>query len=159
MNEQTGEISPVSRLNDDMLAGIQSFDDALAIVNEVFEGHIVEADKVLGTGFGVADEKRAFIGTPFIILKADRNLSDLLDPETGEKRHFWSLHVVTKDGRKAIINDGGTGICQQIDELHARHPEVIGQPMLVKRGLRESSYMHPVHGASVTYYLDTSGTA
>lgn len=157
VNKETGEISPtVSIINDEMLAEIQSFDDALALVNSVLGGEVVESDKVLGTGFGVADEKNAYVGIPFIVMRADKNLSDMLDPETGEKRVFWSLHCVTRDGRKVIINDGGTGIGAQMTELYRRHPEMTGKPLLVKKGLRVSNYVHPVHGPSVTYYLDTS---
>lgn len=160
-------VENVSILNDGMLAEIQSFDDALAIVRDVFAGDIIESDKVLGTGFGVADEKAAFVGTPFIILKAETNPS-----EKGDKGRFWSLHAVTKDGRKVIINDGGSGIAEQMDELTTRHGDLflattdekqfrrmsLAKPMLVKRGLRVSNYTHPQHGPSVTYYLDTSGT-
>lgn len=142
----------VSLVSDSMLAEIQSFDDALAVINDVFSGQIVEADKVLGTGFGVADEKAAYIGVTFVILKADRNVSD-----KGEKGRFWSLHCVTKDGRKVILNDGGSGIAEQLDALYERHPETLGKPMLVKKGLRASSYVHPTAGPSITYYLDTSG--
>lgn len=168
VNKETGEISPlVSVVSDDMLAEIQSFDDALAVINEVFGGEIVEADKVLGTGFGIADEKAAYIGITLAVLKAERNPSD-----KGEKGRFWTLHAVAKDGRKVIINDGGSGIADQMDALVQRHgslfhvrpatsesPERVSlaRPMLVKKGLRASSYVHPTAGPSITYYLDTSG--
>ena len=165
VNTVTGEIIPLSKIDDAMLAEIQSFDDALAIINSVFDGHIIEADKVMGTGFGLADDKAAFVGVPFIIMKAEQNASD-----KGEKGRFWSLHVVAKDGRKAIVNDGGTGIADQMDALADRHPDLfsvssndgakrlaLSQPMLVKKGLRMSNYVHPTAGPSVTFYLDTSG--
>lgn len=162
--DENGVVIPatVSVISDAMLGEIQSFDDALAVINDVFAGQIVEADKVLGTGFGVADEKAAYIGVPFVILKGDRNPS-----EKGEKGRFWSLHCVTKDGRKVILNDGGTGVAEQMDTLAERHPELflitdtervsLSRPMLVKRGLRASSYVHPTAGPSITYYLDTAG--
>ena len=165
VNTVTGEIIPLSKIDDAMLAEIQSFDDALAVINAVFDGHIIEADKVMGTGFGLADDKAAFIGVAFIIMKAEQNASD-----KGEKGRFWSLHVVAKDGRKAIVNDGGTGIADQMDALAERHPDLfsvssndgakrlaLSQPMLVKKGLRMSNYVHPTAGPSVTFYLDTSG--
>lgn len=169
VDKGTGEItSSVSVLSEDMLAEIQTFEDALNVVRDVFAGAIVEADKVLGTGFGVADEKAAYIGVPMVALKGERNPSD-----KGEKGRFWSLHFVTKDGRKVIINDGGSGIADQMDALAERHPELfhvspatkdhaekvsLVQPMMVKKGLRASSYVHPTAGPSITYYLDTSGT-
>lgn len=154
VNTSTGEmVSAESLLSDDMLSNITSFEDALALVNEHLGGEVVEADKVLGTGFGVADEKSPYIGVPFLIMKADKNPS-----EKGERGYFYSLHCVTKDGRKVIINDGGSGIAEQLDTLYAKHPEMVGKPMLVRKGLRSSNYTHPVHGPSVTYYLDTSAS-
>ena len=157
VNKTTGEITPsLTKISDGMLAEIQTFDDALAVINDVFNGYIVEADKVLGTGFGVADEKAAFIGTAFVILNTDKNVSYRRNDE-GELLEFWSLHIVTKDGRKAILNDGGTGIAAQLTELYNRHPELLGKPMLVKRGLRVSNYVHPTAGPSQTFYLDTGG--
>ena len=166
VNTVTGEIIPLGKIDDAMLAEIQSFDDALAIINSVFDGHIIEADKVMGTGFGLADDKAAFIGVPFVIMKSEQNASD-----KGEKGRFWSLHIVSKDGRKAIVNDGGTGIADQMDALADRHADLFAnvsqndgglklalvRPMLVKKGLRMSNYVHPTAGPSVTFYLDTSG--
>lgn len=160
----------VSVVTEDMLAQVQSFDDAMRIVNDVFGGQVVEADKAMGTGFGVADEKSPYVGQPFIVLKADRN-----DSDKGTLKRFWSLHCVTKSGTKVIINDGGTGIAAQMDALFDRHADLFDvtekadengestqrvqmvKPLLVKKGLRVSHYTHPEHGEATTYYLDTSG--
>lgn len=168
VNPETGEIlTSTSMVTDDMLAEIQSFDDAMRVVNDVFGGEVVEADKTMGTGFGVAEDKAQYIGVPLMVLRADRNKSD-----KGAVGRFWSLTAVTKDGKKVILNDGGTGIGEQMDALLAKHPalfDVTGtpesdeyrvqmvRPLLVKKGLRVSHYTHPEHGASTTYYLDTSG--
>jgi hypothetical protein len=151
-------------ISDASLADIKSFDDALALIGDVFGGEIVTADDILGTGFGIADEKAAYIGVRLVILKATCNL--------GDQGRFWSLMAVTHDGRKVIINDGGTGIASQMDELAVRHPEILRatvlddgkvsanllKPIEVRKGLRVSRYVHPEHGPAVTYYLDTSAT-
>jgi hypothetical protein len=156
-------------ISDAALAEIASFDDALALAKATFGDDVVSASGVLGTGFGIADEKAAYIKVPFVVLKASRNL--------GDQGRFWSLMVVTKDGRKVILNDGGTGIADQMDELSIRHPEILTttevsdgnggtkivatllKPMMVEKGLRVSHYVHPEFGPAATYYLDTSALA
>ena len=156
MTDSNSQVStPI--VSDEQLSEIKSFDDALAVINNVFgEGSVVDSGDVLGTGFGVADEKAIFVGVPFIIIRADLHASSDAFNEDGTPKRFWSLHVVTQDGRKAIINDGGSGIAAQLDVLYEKHPEMRGKPMLVRRGLRVSNYVHPVHGQSTTFYLDTS---
>ena len=127
----------------------------MALVSETFGAtEIILAEKVLGTGFGVVDDKAAFIGVPFIIIRVDQNATT-----KSEKGFFFSLHVVTKDGRKAIINDGGTGIASQLEMLYQKHPEMMGKPMMVAKGLRVSRYTHPTAGDSETFYLDTSSVS
>lgn len=143
-------------VTDETLSEIKSFDDALAVINDVFGGEVVDSGDVLGTGFGVANEKAMFVGVEFVVIRADLHASDDAFNEDGTPKRFWSLHIVTRDGRKAIINDGGSGIAAQLDMLYSKHPEMRGKPMLVRRGLRVSNYIHPVHGQSATFYLDTS---
>lgn len=142
-------------VSDDALANITSFDDALAVVNDVFGGSIVEADKALGTGFAVLDDKNRLIGVPFVAVKIDQHTSEI-----SAEGKFVSLHVVTQDGRKYIVNDGSTGIYAQIQELWTRKPELQGLPLMVRRGLRRSDYTYmDDKGAAkpaTTFYLDTS---
>lgn len=143
------------QVSDDLLANITSFDDALAVVNDVFGGHVVEADKELGTGFAVLDDKNRLLGVPFVAVKIDQHASELNGGGV-----FVSLHVVTQDGRKYILNDGSTGICAQIEELWKRKPELQGLPLMVRRGLRRSDYTYMDESGkakpATTYYLDTS---
>lgn len=139
------------RVSEGQLADIASFDDALALVQDVFGGQVVEADKTLGTGFAVLEDKNRLIGVAFIAVRID------IHPD-GDHGPFTSLHVVTQDGRKYIINDGGTGIHEQVRELYIRKPDLVGLPLLVRQGLRRSDYIHPEHGASVTFYLNTSAS-
>lgn len=130
-------------------ASITSFDDALALVGDKLGGTVVDASD-LGDGFAVLDnkDKRTLIGAGLIVLSVSFH-----DGDHGE---FASCRIVTQDGRKLVVNDGGTGIYEQIKMLHKMRPQTIGQPIMVRKGLRESRYDHPEHGASVTYYLDTS---
>lgn len=147
MTSEVEKTSPA--VSDEMLQNITSFDDAMAVINDVFGGEVVEADKELGTGFAVLEEKDRLIKVPFVAIKIDRH-------EKGDHGPFVSLHIVTSDGRKYIINDGSTGIFAQVEELWSRKPQLRTMPLLVRRGLRRSDYIHPEHGASTTYYLDTS---
>lgn len=170
MNTDTGVITEMEALEvfrDADLLSVQSFDDAFALI-EAAGQTVTEIDKVLGTGFGVADEKTSFVGVPFIVMRCDRHESPL-----GEAKRFWSMHIVTRDNRKAIINDGGTGIAAQFDALSENNKDMffdritatekrmvsLKSPLLVKRGLRVSNFTHPEHGPLSIYYLDTSGLA
>lgn len=142
-------------VSDDALANITSFDDALAVINDVFGGSVVEADKALGTGFALLDDKNRLIGVPLVAVKIDFHKSEL-----SAEGEFVSLHVVTQDGRKFIVNDGSSGIFAQIKELWSRKPELQGLPLMVRRGLRRSDYTYMDETGkakpATTYYLDTS---
>lgn len=151
IDSATGEvISASSIVSDDDLRSIgesgDAFADALALANRI--GNVIDAGAELGTGFNVA-EKDALIGEAFVVLDARKNIDE------ATKRAFWSLTVVTKSGRKVILNDGGTGIAAQMDALAERHEKVV--PMVVAGGLRKSTYNHPEHGISTTFYLATVG--
>lgn len=131
--------------------GGNAFDDAMALVNEKLGGEVIDSAD-LGDGFGVLDTKNKgqLIGVTFFILSAQFS--------QGDNGEFVSCRIVTKDGRKLILNDGGTGIYEQLKTLWTVKPAAYGQPVLVRKGLRESRYNHPEHGPSVTYYLDTSAS-
>lgn len=148
--------APESVVSDSQLSGIDSWDDAISLVNDVFGGAVVEADKEIGIGFAVLSkaQKHSLIGVPMMILKGEQYKT-----EKGSKGIFTSLYIVTKDGRKLIVNDGGSGIHEQVTELWTRKPEKRRHPILVRNGLRVSTYDHEVYGPSETFYLDTSATA
>lgn len=137
-------------VSDAQLAEISSFDDALALVGDVFGGEVIEADKELGTGFALLEDKNRLIGVALIIIKAEMH--------TGDHGDFVTLHVVTSDGRKYIVNDGSTGIREQILALWARVPAMRGKPIMVRQGLRRSDYVHPEAGPATTFYLNTSAS-
>jgi hypothetical protein len=152
VNIKTGEVAPSQvLLSDDNLADIISFDDALALINKTFGGQVVQVDKEVGNGFFVVDDKNPYVGVPMIVVMVSKHAS-----EKSENGYFYSLFAVCKDGRKIILNDGSTGIADQLDKLYAKHPEKIGIPLVVPKGLRVSNYLHPEHGKCQTFYLDTS---
>lgn len=148
---ETGEeiILASAVVTDDALRSIgtsgDAFADALALANEM--GNVIDVADVLGTGFDVAEKDR-LIGVAFIVLDARKNKGDSGD--------FWSLTAVSKDGRKVIINDGGTGIAAQMDALFEKNGGTV-VPLVVAGGLRKSTYNHPEHGISTTHYLATTG--
>lgn len=144
----------VRRLGEDELRAIRSFDDARALAHAV-DGDVVDiADSPLSTGFAVlaTDAKARLVGVPFIIL--DWRFAN------GDNGEFVSLVVVTKSNEKLIVNDGSTGIRDQMKRLGAT-PRAIG----VRHGLRVSEYDYEDMDKSTgeitikrakTYYLDTS---
>ena len=133
---------------DDELQEVRSFADAIALAQTEFET-IVEADKAIGTGFDVLDkeEKQQLVGVTFLILESQVNSGDM-----GE---FVSFTAVTEHDRKVIVNDGGTGIFQQVKRLHEKTGQSGG--FLVRGGLRRSEYTKEIDGKptkAVTYYLN-----
>lgn len=153
-------VKGASVFNADDFASITSYDDVLALVGEKLGGEIIDATE-LGDGFTVVDDKDSLIGSEFMIIGVGVGTGEHKNEVTGEvtRSQFLSCRLVTKDGRKLVLNDGSTGIYQQITTLWVKHPETRGKPIRVLNGLRKSSYDHPEFGPSTTYYLDTSGKA
>jgi hypothetical protein len=128
---------------------------------DAVQGESLDAAQ-LGEGFEVLDRagKDSLTGVSFLIFEWQFN-----DGDYGE---FVSLRLLDKNGRKAILNDGSTGICQQMRDL----PPNFTGAILCRRGLRRSDYTfevlgpdgnpvldskgEPVRKAAATYYLDTS---
>lgn len=168
VNKQTGEVVQTSsRLDDDTLRDIGSFDDALAAMRDTGED-VVLADAELGNGFSIADDrvKDRLIKVPLAVLSWDFNKGEYGNPEDGSDE-FVSAMVVTQTGEKFVINDGSTGIRKQLQEYTKRTGRQSN--MVVRNGLRKSDYFidketgipvargytgpkEPAH----TYYLDTS---
>lgn len=136
-------------------ASITSFADALELVNERLGGEVIDSQD-LGDGFALCEDKDSLLKIPFIILATTFSEGEYKD-EAGNLTTFVSCRIVTQDGRKLVLNDGGTGIHDQILLMHQHHPETVGKPIICRNGLRKSTYDHPQHGKATTYYLDTSG--
>lgn len=155
-SDKATEVATTSpQVSDAALADIATFEDALAVINDVFAGAVIQADKELGTGFALLNDKAILIGVPFVAVKIDEHESDI-----SAEGKFVTLHVVTQAGQKFILNDGSTGIFAQVQELWRRKPELRGLPMMVRHGLRRSDYTYTdsegKQRPAVTYYLDTS---
>lgn len=135
---------------DDMLREIESFDDIKTVAG--IAGSITSIGEVLGTGFSVLDDKMRLVGIQFIVVKFSVHKSE---KNGGE---FSTLHVVTDTKEKWIVNDGSTGIHEQMKELKEKMGAVC--PLLVPRGLRVSEYDYTDGkgntSRAATFYLNTS---
>lgn len=144
------------RFSDDVLAGIDSFDAALAALAS--EGVQPETMDDYGTGFKVCNDKDRLIKVPFVILSWKFNQGDF--------GLFVSAEIVTKHGEKFILNDGSTGIKDQLvmveEQRRKRGHPTPNAGLLVEGGLTRSDYktMIPdgktgelVESAATTYYL------
>src|SRR5690242_7517673 len=97
----------IPKYSDEELLSVQSFEDAYALAVQYYgEENLVRADETIGNGFRLLANKDTLVDTPLILLGWRFNPGDF-----GE---FVTMMVVTKDGRKFVVNDGGTGICQQL---------------------------------------------
>lgn len=133
------------------LAAIGSFEDALKLaVDTLGEENIARASAEIGDGFKLLETKDQLIGVPMILLTWDFSIGDF-----GE---FVSIRLVTKDGGKFIVNDGSTGIRDQLIQYTAKKGRKGG--LVCDKGLRRSDYEYTDEkgqkSKAQTYYLDTS---
>ena len=156
MSEPTTDVVVRNRFTNDELREIDSAGAAVRLLAD--HGMVVtDLSEILGSGFDVLDtkEKSKLVNVEFLIL--DWHFS------MGDKGEFVSLSVVARDGRKFIVNDGSTGIKDQIKALNDAG---YSGGILVRKGLRASEYWmnpkdvtekssKPVEGweRAVTYYL------
>ena len=141
------------------LAALDSFQSVLDSFNSL--GLVPETMADYGTGFEICKNKDRLIDTDLVIVEWRFNVS-----EVGSEGAFVSAAVVTKNGEKWILNDGGSGIYQQLRMVtdqrnragHA-HPQAA---LMVKNGLTKSEYTYEGEKGkrtpAVTYYLNTSAT-
>lgn len=139
------------------LKEVSSFDDALRLAQEVYgEEAVALASEALGDGFALTDNKDQFIGVPMVFLKWTFSPGTYRDKE-GNLRGFVSCRIATPTG-KFIINDGGTGIFDQLktftNESGGRQGGLVAQ-----KGLRVSHYSNEYTADGTTYYIDTSAVA
>lgn len=156
----TPEDSAVQRrINPAQYREISSFEDALRLAQEQY-GEVEAASSAIGDGFALltTDQKVQLIGVPCVFLSWSFAAS-----EVGERGEFVTVRVVTEDGRKVVVNDGSTGIYQQLKDYTT---ETNGRDggLIVRRGLRKSDYTYTVtegkdkgkEKAATTYYIDTA---
>ena len=130
--------------DDAALASITDFATAMEAVQSVTN---IETFDDYGNGFTVLDtkDKKQLEGVPFIIVEWRNNMGD-----NGE---FVSMAIVTKDGRKLIVNDGSLGIRDQLKSVQQRR-EAEGKPnpqtgLLCERGLKGASYTTTINGQEI----------
>jgi hypothetical protein len=151
-----------SALTDDALHDITDFDSAMRVFADA--GVIAESISDYGTGFTVVEKDR-LVGVPFIIAEWRFNSGSYKD-ENGDSRQFVSAACVTKSGDKWVINDGGTGIAEQLATVTRRRlakghatPQ---NGLLVPAGLTVSHYEREdekgIMQPAKTFYLSESPT-
>lgn len=120
---------PSDKFSTEELRNITTFDDA---VNAAAEKHGVVEDfaEEYGSGFAVVD-KEIFVNKPLVLLEWR-----FTDGDFGDK--FVSAVVVAKDGSKGIVNDGSTGIRDQLEQISFRDGKFGG--LMIAKGLRVSEY-------------------
>lgn len=162
------EVARTTRTFDsEALRSMTTLDDALRALQGA--GITVkDATDYIGDGFELLDddEKKQLVGLAFVVLEGTQS--------DGDFGKFTSLRIMTKDGRKVILNDGSTGIHAQVSDFLGHNDSIAG--LYVPNGLRASEYMFcdscrniERHGTSAcskcgnsplkpasTFYLDTS---
>jgi hypothetical protein len=131
------------------LRAIGSLEDAIALGTEILGTPMVDAADEIGNGFEIlrSDQKHLLIDQPFYVLTVDF--------QEGDIGPFCSALIVTEGGKKYVLNDGGTGIYQQLEDWCNTQNKRGG--MMVNHGLRESKYDLPEEyggGVGTTYYLN-----
>lgn len=149
---ETKSAELVTKLSDEALSGITSFDDALRLLQETYGADSVAiASDVLGDGFALLDnnDKHKLVGEGFILVNWDFHM--------GDHGEFVAARLVTANNKKMVLIDGSTGICKQLSLYTANTGKSAG--LYVAKGLRRSDYTYDDNGtekAATTYYLDVS---
>jgi len=127
------DVSVNERFSNDKLRDTKTLDQALELLAEAYGGVASIGDFELGSGFKLLSdgEEQRLIGVPFLIIHFQFNEGDF-----GE---FASITLMTADKNqdRLILNDGSTGICQQLRDI-AETGRYGG--IMVPRGLRKSEY-------------------
>jgi hypothetical protein len=130
------------------LQGIATWED----VAKVWGDRIVDV-REFGDGFKLLrkKQKETLVGKPFVVAAYKFN--------DGDFGTFVTMHIVTKTNDKFIINDGSTGIKDQLTEFFNKTGQLGG--LVCPGGLRYSDYEYedPDSGElkpARTYYLETS---
>lgn len=117
-------------------------------------GSEVEKASEFGDGFTLLDErgKDNLVGVPFVVIAFNLNESKQYGGNT-----FASVRLITKDNKRLVFNDGGTGIVPFLQDFLKKTGRNYG--LIAQRGLRVSEYEVEVNGKTIeakTYYFDTS---
>lgn len=144
-------VVPGTELSVEELAGLNSFQDALSLLQDKYGAESVAvADQELGDGFKLLENKDQLNGVGFIAVNWDFH--------QGDHGEFVTVKVMTEDGQKYIVNDGSSGIRDQLMAYTAKSGKQAG--MFCRKGLRRSDYTYTDDDGKTkpakTYYIDTS---
>jgi hypothetical protein len=122
----------MERWSNPELREINDYEMAMRAAIETY-GEVADATKELGNGFALLskDDKAKLVGTPFLLL--------YWTFQHGDYGYFASAAAVTPDGMKFIMNDGSSGMFQDLLGFTQEHNGRQGG-LLCPGGLRESTY-------------------
>lgn len=142
----------------EQLKALESFADIELLAREL--GAEIIPSSELGDGFSLLEDKALLIGKPLVLVGWHFS--------QGDEGEFVSTRVMAREANgtvgKYVINDGGTGIFQQLKLI----TEAGGQMISAPRGLRKSDYEvevtdektgELVKRKATTFYIDTSSIA
>lgn len=125
------ELTTNRTFSDDTLREIKSFEDAMRVAAEHFGGVTTADELELGNGFKLlGDDKDRLIGMPFVLLTFAFN--------EGDWGEFASALLVTDRDDRIILNDGSSGIYEQLLDIMKNSNKTGG--LFFSRGLRKSTY-------------------
>lgn len=145
------DVAKPEQYSTEELAKISSFEEALNLVtSKVGESGVLVADQEIGDGFKLLDNKDNLLGVEMLLVSWDFH--------NGDHGEFVSAKVVTRAGDKYIVNDGSSGIRDQLQGLTSSKGSY--GPLFCRKGLRRSDYEYTNEDGkktpAKTYYLDTS---
>ena len=119
---------------------------------------VTDSSEAIGTDqFGpILEDKRLLLGRPFVLVHWNFYKSDKIVRD-GVPSEFASMWVLTSTDERYIVNDGSTGIYEQLRTL--TDEKGIDSGVLCKHGLRVSEYDYTdekgVTTQAATFYIDT----
>jgi hypothetical protein len=161
------QLPQASLYSEDELRGLSDWDQAMRLAMSVTGEAPIMASEEMGDGFQLIDSERGkatLIDVPFVLL--EWTFRD------GDFGTYVSCRGMTKEGRKFILNDGSTGIAEQLAKLTKDNNGRMSN-LVVGKGLRVSEYPTDVNGQPLdkktakefpdqvkgtgrTFYLNTS---
>lgn len=123
----------LERWSDRELRELTDYEQAIQAAIGVY-GKADDVTEEIGNGFAVLskDDKAKLVGKPFFALYWTFNAGDFGD-------YFVSAACITPEGMKFILNDGSSGIYQQLADYSTTHDGKQGA-LMCPGGLRSSTY-------------------
>jgi hypothetical protein len=118
------------RITDDALRAVKSFEDAINLA-AAQHGDIEDYAEKYGTGFDVLEDKSILVKQDLLFMEWRFRDGDFVGG-------FVSVVGITAKGEKFVINDGGSGLFEDLKHITADTGRNGG--LRIKKGLRESVY-------------------